>query len=223
MHLDTATMDSLQSAISRDVLAFAPEVALCGAIVLLLVLRLFNVFNRLHLGWVALVTSLIALSLALDQSGWLAEWLDQSHRSFFGLQKPAELAPVAHGANLFSGLLMYDNLTVFIRIFLLAFAVLVIGMTLLTGIPDREDSGDFYALLLGATLGMSIMASANHLLMVFIGVEMASLPSYALAGFLKGKRQSSEAALKYVVYGGGASGVMLYGMSLLAGKFGTGD
>src|SRR5215471_3626394 len=57
--------------------------------------------------------------------------------------------------------------------------------------------------------------------MVFIGVEMASLPSYALAGFLKGKRQSSEAALKYVVYGGGAAGIMLYGISLLAGKFGT--
>src|SRR6185295_16229342 len=74
---------------------------------------------------------------------------------------------------------------------------------------------------LGATIGMSLMASSNHLLMVFIGVEMASLPSYALAGFLKGRRQSSEAALKYVVYGGGASGVMLYGVSLLAGKFGT--
>jgi NADH-quinone oxidoreductase subunit N len=50
---------------------------------------------------------------------------------------------------------------------------------------------------------------------------MASLPSYALAGFLKGRRQSSEASLKYVVYGGGASGVMLYGISLVAGKFGT--
>src|SRR3982751_3052396 len=58
--------------------------------------------------------------------------------------------------------------------------------------------------------------------MVFIGIEMASLPSYALAGFLKGRSQSSEAALKYVVYGGGAAGVMLYGISLLAGKFGTG-
>src|SRR5437868_3984418 len=105
--------------------------------------------------------------------------------------------------------------------FLLFFAALVIWLSLLTGIPDREDSADFNCLLLGATLGMCVMASANHLLMVFIGVEMASLPSYALAGFLKGKRQSSEASLKYVVYGGGASGVMLYGISLLAGKFGT--
>jgi NADH-quinone oxidoreductase subunit N len=211
MHLDTATLDSLQAAISRDVAAFAPEAALCGAIVLLLILRLFNVFNRLHLGWVALVASLAALSLALDQ------W----HGGYYGLKSPSDLV-TAGNADLFTGLLVYDNLTVFIRIFLLAFAVLVIGMTMLTGIPDREDSGDFYALLLGATLGMSIMASANHLLMVFIGIEMASLPSYALAGFLKGKRQSSEAALKYVVYGGGASGVMLFGISLLAGKFGTG-
>src|SRR5205085_5622004 len=71
-------------------------------------------------------------------------------------------------------------------------------------------------------LGMCVMASSNHLMMVFIGIEMASLPSYALAGFLKGRRQSSEAALKYVVYGGGAAGVMLYGISLIAGKFGTG-
>src|SRR5262245_33445111 len=69
---------------------------------------------------------------------------------------------------------------------------------------------------------MSLMASASHLLVVYLGVEMASLPSYALAGFLKGRRQSSEAALKYVVYGGGAAGIMLYGISLLAGKFGTG-
>ena len=114
------------------------------------------------------------------------------------------------------------NFTIFLRLFLLGFTALIIWLTLLTGIPDREDSADFYCLLLGATLGMSLMASANHLLMVFIGVEMASLPSYALAGFLKGRRQSSEAALKYVVYGGGAAGVMLYGISLLAGKFGTG-
>jgi NADH-quinone oxidoreductase subunit N len=108
-----------------------------------------------------------------------------------------------------------------LRLFLLSFTALIIWLTLLTGIPDRDDSPDFHCLLLGAVVGMAVMVEANHLLMVYIGVEMASLPSYALAGFLKGRRQSSEAALKYVVYGGGASGVMLYGISLLAGKFGT--
>mgnify|MGYP003344752171 CR=1 FL=1 len=88
------------------------------------------------------------------------------------------------------------------------FSVLFIWLTTLTRIPDTEDSADFYALFLGSILGMCLMGSANHLLMMFIAVEMASLPSYGLAGFMKGKRQSSEAALKYVVYGGGASGVI---------------
>ncbi|MBI3465990.1 MAG: hypothetical protein HY000_23495, partial [Planctomycetes bacterium] len=62
---------------------------------------------------------------------------------------------------------------------------------------------------------------ANHLLMVFLAVEMASVPSYALAGLLKGRRQSSEAALKYAVFGAGTAGVMLYGISLLAGVLGS--
>src|SRR5262249_23328330 len=127
----------------------------------------------------------------------------------------------APGGDAFTGMLVGDNFTLFARLVLLAAAGLTILLTLMTGIPDAEDSADFYVLLLGGTLGMLFMASANHLLMAYIAVEMASLPSYALAGFLKGKRRSSEAALKYVVYGGGASGVMLYGISLLAGRFGT--
>ena len=68
---------------------------------------------------------------------------------------------------------------------------------------------------------MCLMATANHLVIIFLGVEMASVPSYALAGMLKGRRQSSEAALKYSVYGAGAAGVMLYGISLLAGVLGS--
>ena len=83
--------------------------------------------------------------------------------------------------------------------------------------PERDDAVDFYCLVLGATLGMCLMASANHLLMVFLAVEMASVPSYALAGQLKYRRRSSEAALKYAVYGAGTAGVMLYGISLVAG------
>ncbi len=188
----------LQEQLGLDLLAFLPELILCTAIVLLLFLRLFKGFDRVHLGWVALIMSLAALACSFQQ------W-----------QLPPPNSPI------FSGLLAYDTFTVFLRMFLFGFAALLIWLSMLTGIPDREDSGDFYCLLLGATVGMSLMASANHLLMVYIGVEMASLPSYALAGFLKGKRQASEASLKYVVYGGGASGIMLYGISLLAGEFGT--
>jgi NADH-quinone oxidoreductase subunit N len=201
----------LESFLARDCEVFLPELILCLGIVLLLVLRLFRAFDRLHLGWAALVVSVASLLAALNQ--------------WHGLEGDYDVCrqPGCFGGSLpfFGGLLVFDNFTVFLRLFLIFFALLVTWLTMLTGIPDREDSADFYCLLFGATLGMCIMASANHLLMVFIGVEMASLPSYALAGFLKGKRQSSEASLKYVVYGGGASGVMLYGISLLAGKFGT--
>jgi NADH-quinone oxidoreductase subunit N len=68
---------------------------------------------------------------------------------------------------------------------------------------------------------MCLMASANHLMIVFLSVEMASVPSYVLAGIIKGRRRSSEASLKYAVYGAGAAGVMLYGISLLAGLTGS--
>jgi NADH-quinone oxidoreductase subunit N len=196
------SIPELQQALGRDLGNFFPELLLCVGIVMMLLMRLFKVFDWLHLGVVAGAASLAALWVSITQ------W--QTVSSVLATPEP-----------MFSGLLVYDAFTVYLRLFLLGFSALTVWLTLLTGIPDREDSGDFYTLILGATLGMMLMASANHLLMVYIGVEMASLPSYALAGFLKGRRQSSEASLKYVVYGGGAAGVMLYGISLLAGKFGT--
>jgi NADH-quinone oxidoreductase subunit N len=207
--LSSKILDALQSELAQDCAAFLPELILCGGIVLLLLLRLFKLFDRWHLGWISLLVSLGALGVTY------AQW------SGCCMTSPHDFAQERHSADLFSGMLIYDYFTVFLRFFLLAFAACVIWLSLVTGIPDKEDSADFNTLILGATLGMIIMSSTNHLLMMFIGIEMASLPSYALAGYLKGRRESSEAALKYVVYGGGAAGVMLYGISLLAGKFGT--
>jgi NADH-quinone oxidoreductase subunit N len=195
--------------LASDSMAFLPELLLCGGIVLMLLLRLLKGFDRAHLGGLAMLLCLLAAALSIVQ--WRGDTLPG----------PTDSAGKPSATSCFGGLLVYDHFTVFVRIFLYSFAALIIWLTRLTGIPDREDSADFYCLLLGATVGMALMASANHLLMIWIAIEMASLPSYALAGFLKGRRQSSEAALKYVVYGGGAAGVMLYGISLLAGKFGT--
>ena len=212
---------------AQDIYAFGVEVILCASVVFLLVLRLLKRFNNFHLGWIALLLTLLAFAVAWDQ--WNGGQYDPrvwTHTNnpdpgaIFTLNTDQAGSPVA--LDIFGGMLVHDNFTIFLRLFLLGFTGLIILLTLQTGIPDKEDSADFYVLLLGATLGMCIMASANHLMMVFIGIEMASLPSYALAGFLKGRRQSSEAALKYVVYGGGAAGVMLYGISLIAGKCGTG-
>ena len=203
--LTAKSVAELTQSLGNSLGSFSPELMVCVGIVALLVARLFSVLDRVHLGYVALVVTLTALGLS-----WI-QW-----QPFLDPTQPYRQVSV------FQGMLAFDALSVFMKVLLLAGTALVIWQTLLTGIPDREDSADFYSLLLGATLGMMLMASANHLLMVFIAVEMASLPSYALAGFLKGRRQSSEAALKYVVFGGAAAGVMLYGISLLVGRFGSG-
>ncbi len=207
--MTSALLQQLQESLGRDLQAFVPELILCVAIVGLLLIRLFPMFDRHHLGWVALVAMVAAFFASLYQ--WRHAMYD-----------PRDLQNGVISIDLFGGMLVFDNFTIYLKLFLFGFTALTIFLSMLTGIPDRDDSADYFCLLLGATLGMSIMASANHLLMVFMGVEMASVPSYALAGFLKGRRQGSEAALKYVVYGGGAAGIMLYGISLIAGRFGTG-
>jgi NADH-quinone oxidoreductase subunit N len=184
---------------------FAPELAICATIVLMLLVRMPSFGRKINSIWIALPGCLVALWLA-------APW---THLDI------ATSAAAPASFEIFDGLLVYDNLAVYIRSALLVFAVLFLIFTKISGIPDREDSPDFYTLVLGGLLGMCVMASANHLLTVFLGVEMASVPSYALAGILKGRRTSGEAALKYAVYGAGAAGVMLYGISLLAGALGT--
>jgi NADH-quinone oxidoreductase subunit N len=188
---------ALQDSLGGDLRAFLPELVLCVGIVALLVARLLPAFDRVHLRGVA-VAVLVA-----------------------GLGAAAGPAASGQGGTHFAGMLTTDAWGSFVRVVVLAAALVTVLLTTLTGIPDRADSADFYVLLLGGTLGMMLMASAAHLLMVFVAVEMASLPGYALAGFLKGKRTGSEAALKYVVYGAAASGVMLYGITLLAGTFGS--
>lgn len=190
----------IQDGLRGDLGLFLPELVVCGGIVLLLLVRLVKGFDRAHLGGLAAVVAATALVVAV-------------------LNLANDLAG---SVVFFSELLVSDAFGAVTRVIILAAALVTIVVTKLTRIPDAADSADFYVLLLGGTLGMMLMTSANHLLMVFIAVEMASLPSYALAGFLKGRRRGSEAALKYVVYGAAASGVMLYGISLVAGTFGTG-
>ncbi|MEX0936302.1 MAG: NADH-quinone oxidoreductase subunit N [Pirellulales bacterium] len=191
--LDSLLSDTLQTSVPL----FLPELALCGTIVLMLLVRVFN--WRIDAFYLALVGSAVGLWLALSDLPTISG--DQA------------AAPV----EIFSGMVIFDSITVFMRTVLLGFAVLFILLTRLTGLSDREDGPDFFSLVLGATLGMCLMASANHLMMVFLAVEMASVPSYVLAGIIKGRPRASEAALKYSIFGAGAAGVMLYGISLLAG------
>jgi NADH-quinone oxidoreductase subunit N len=186
------TQDSITSTAG-----FQGELVICATIVLLLVLKIPRSTSRIDSFYVMLAGSAVALYL-------VGPW--------HPVEKPSEI---------FTGLLVYDTFTVYFRTLLFFFAVLFAIFTRISGVPDRDAAPDVYALVLGATLGMCIMASANNALMLFLGVEMASVPSYALAGLLKGRRQSSEAALKYAVYGAGTAGIMLYGISLLSGVLGS--
>ncbi|MEI6240594.1 MAG: NADH-quinone oxidoreductase subunit N [Planctomycetia bacterium] len=204
-NLGTLITDTLSNTLDVSVPLFRPELCLAATIVLLLLCRMLPVLKLADSAVVALGG--VAFGL------WYA-WSDLK-----ALPTGGDL--LAGRQELFTGLLVYDSLTAYVRLLLMGFLALYIVFTKVSGIPDREDGADFYTLVLGSTLGMCLMASANHLLMLFMAVEMASVPSYALAGLLKGRKASSEAAIKYAVYGAGAAGIMLYGLSLLAGVLGT--
>ena len=112
----------------------------------------------------------------------------------------------------------------FTRFFLL-FAVFSASITILLSSQSQEIPGrrfpEYVALLLTIVIGISLMAAAEDLLMAYLAMEMVSLSSYILTGFKKTHRISHEAALKYVIFGGVASGIMIFGMSLLYGLAGT--
>jgi len=128
-------------------------------------------------------------------------------------------APVPTANAPFSGLIICDP-------FSLAFRWIVLGVTaliLLMVMGSREVSatmrGEYLGLILLVAVGLMVMAEANHLLMAYVGMELVSLSSYALVGFLTDKR-SAEASLKYLLFGALSSGIMLFGMSLLVGLTG---
>ena len=81
--------------------------------------------------------------------------------------------------------------------------------------------GEFFTLALFATLGMMVMISANHLLTLYLGLELLSLSLYAMVALQRDSARATEAAMKYFVLGSLASGMLLYGMSMLYGATGT--
>ena len=122
---------------------------------------------------------------------------------------------------LFNGMIANDAFACFFKwLFLGAGALTVIITAQGKDFPPARI-GEFYALLMAIVLGMFLMASATDLLMVYLSIELVSMVSYVLAGFRKGDRKAAEGSLKYVIYGGVASGVMLFGMSYLYGLTGT--
>lgn len=130
---------------------------------------------------------------------------------------------------LFGGLYQADHLQTFFRVFTVLGSLMVTLLSLDYLAHIRLDRGVYFALLVFATLAMVLLSGSNDLVMIYLSIEFLSITSYVLAGFLMGRdkvdlaetKASNEASLKYLIYGAVASGVMLYGFSLLYGLAGS--
>lgn len=181
---------------AADVMRILPEVILAGfAIVIMVVEPMVSPARKRALGRVAFAGVLAA--------GW----------ALVGGSMPAGLA--------FGRSISADGFSSF---FILIF-LLIAGLVLLGSMDylerDNVQHGEFYALILFATVGMCFMAASTDLIMIFIGLEISSLSSYVLAGFKRHDPQSNESAMKYFLLGSFATAFFLYGIAFVYGLTGT--
>ena len=187
---------------SESLSLFGPEIVLSIAVLALIFFDLLAVGRQDKAnasGLVALGGSVIAVGTAVALWGSEPTWL-------------------------FGRMVVLDPFAVFFKVLLGLSLVAAIVMSLGSReVAGQPNEGEYYTLLVASGLGMLLMASAGNLLMAYLSLEFVSLTSYVLTGFLRHNRRSGEAALKYLIYGGVASGAMIYGMSWLFGLTGSMD
>lgn len=178
----------------QDLSVISPELELAAFGLLLLVFDLF-VRNKRSLGYLALAG--IGVSLYL----------------LYGLD----------GVNVqaYGGQLVVDAFATYFKLIVLIGAALTIAVSSRYLDIEHEQHGEFYALILFATMGMMFMAGGRDLVTLYIGLETMAMATYVLVGFLRSSARSNEAALKYFLLGAFSSGILLYGMSLLYGISGS--
>jgi NADH-quinone oxidoreductase subunit N len=121
----------------------------------------------------------------------------------------------------YGGTLVVDQFANFFKLIFLLAAALSILLSLKYLDIERENHGEYYALILFATMGMMFMAGAVDLVTLYIGLETMAIATYVLVGFLRNSQRSNEASLKYFLLGAFSSAILLYGMSLLYGISGS--
>jgi NADH-quinone oxidoreductase subunit N len=121
------------------------------------------------------------------------------------------------------GMIAVDNFGSFFKLIIIGATFLVILFSISSSEIKSvfERHGEYYSLIFGMVLGMFFMVSAVDLILIYLSIELVSLSSYVLAGFTKNTLRNSEASLKYVIYGGAASGIMLFGISIIYGVAGS--
>jgi len=170
---------------------------------------------------IVLITALLVLlfDLFIEKEGKaLLGWL-----SVGGIAIAAVVTYHSMGLNeaVFSGTFLVDPFSTFFKfVFYIACGL---GILVSINYLKVEDihRGEYYALMLFATSGMMLMASAGDLITLYLGLELMALSIYILAGFMRQNNRSNEAAIKYLVLGAFSSGIMIYGMSLVYGLTGT--
>ena len=121
----------------------------------------------------------------------------------------------------FNGMIVLDELRLSFTLIFLIVALLTVLISSVWIESEKLPAGEFHSLLLFATCGMMLMASAGDLVIVFLGLEILSIATYVLAGFRRTDVRSNEASLKYFILGSFASAFLLYGIALIYGATAT--
>lgn len=124
-----------------------------------------------------------------------------------------------HGTERFAfyRMLVVDDYAIFFKFLLLISAAMTIVISIRFFDVEKQQFGEYYALILFATVGMMFMAAGTDLLTLYISLELMALSVYVLVGFMRGDRKANEAAIKYFLLGAFASAILLYGISLFYG------
>lgn len=159
----------------------------------------------------------------------LQPWLGDNKRNaltaftFIGFAGALAAAVYANGSPgmSFSNMMIVDGFATFFRVL-----VIVVGMlSVLSAAPylrrEHAESAEYYALLLFSVTGQCVMATANELIMIFIGLEISSIATYVLAGYLRDDKRNNESALKYFLLGSFATAFLLYGVAWIYGTTGS--
>ena len=138
-----------------------------------------------------------------------------------GLALWASIIAFANPGPAFRDMLIIDGFATFFRVLLIAVAALAILSSYQYLRREKADSGEYYALILFSVVGQGIMVTSNELIMLFIGLEISSIATYILAGYLRDDIRGSESALKYFLLGSFATAFLLYGVAWIYGMTGS--
>jgi NADH-quinone oxidoreductase subunit N len=121
----------------------------------------------------------------------------------------------------FSNLLIVDGFATFFRVLVMSIGILAVLSSYRYLDQEKAETGEYHALLIFSIVGQCVMVAANDLIMIFIGLEISSIATYVLAGYLRDDKRNNEAAIKYFLLGSFATAFLLYGVALIYGITGT--